>query len=93
MQRYSDMSFLMNLPFEEFLEIIIHASKEMQKSEIHDQWVALLPFMYVKWLKFMPFNEYFDACTGANIDMRPKEQVIDEILKLHGMESLENGNI
>ena len=88
MRRYSDMSYLMNLPFEEFLEMVLHASKQMQRDDIRAQWVACLPFMYIKKLKYMTFQEYLEAYMGTNIDMRPKEEIIDEILKLHGMEKL-----
>ena len=93
LRRYHDMDFVLALPFAEFCELAVFASKSMEEERIRDQWVALLPFMAIKWLKWMPFEEYADASTGRNIDTRPKQEIIDEILKLHGMESLEDGNI
>ena len=88
LRRYGSMEYVMQMPFEEFCELCVHASKQMQRKEIREQWVSLLPYMYLKQLKFMNFDEYFDLCTGANIDMRPAQEIIDEVLKMHGMESL-----
>jgi len=82
------MEYLLSLPFSEFCELAVVASKNMEEERLRAQWTALLPFMAIKWLKWMPFEEYVDGCTGRNIDTRPKEEIIDEILKLHGMESL-----
>lgn len=93
MRRYHDMGFLMGLPFEEFCDLSILASKKIQEEEIRAQWTALLPFMFMKVLKYMPFQEYLESCTGATVDMRPKEEIIAEIMALHGMESMEDGNI
>jgi len=93
LRRYHNMDFVLSLPFGEFCDLVIHASKSVEEDRIRNQWNALLPFMAIKWLKWMPFEEYADGCTGRNIDTRPKDEIIDEILKLHGMESLEDGNI
>lgn len=88
LRRYHDMNYVLSLPFSDFCELAIVASKNMEEERLRAQWNALLPFMAIKWLKWMPFDEYVDGCTGRNIDTRPKEEIIDEILKLHGMESL-----
>ena len=90
------MAYLMELPFGEFCELAIAASKQMEREEIKRQWNSLLPFMYMKQLKFMSFQEYFESCTGATVDRRPAQEIIDEILKAHHAESLEelgHGNI
>lgn len=58
---------------------------EQQNMEIYRaQYNALLPYMYLQYLKFMPFNEYVDRITGRNIDLRPAEEIIAEIEALHG---------
>jgi hypothetical protein len=86
----------MSLPFGEFCELALYARKKDQEEEIRQQWVSILPFMYMKWLRYMSFQDYFDGCTGATIDRRPAQEIIDEILKAHGMKNLEDfkdGNI
>lgn len=88
--RYHNMDYLKTLPFKEFLELVIVASKKMEEEQIRQQWNALLPFMYMKQLKFMPFKEYFESCTGATIDRRPAQEIIGEILTLHGMKNIED---
>ena len=90
------MPYLLQLPFGEFCELAVAASKQMEREEIKRQWIALLPFMYMKQLKFMSFQEYLESCTGATIDRRPAQEIIDEILAVHNAESLEelgHGNI
>ena len=94
--RYSDVNFLISLPLTEFCELVLAAAKQVQKEEIRKQWTALLPFMYMKRLKYMPFEDYFESCTGATIDRRPAEEIINEILEAHHAASLEelgHGNI
>ena len=83
----------MSLPFYEFCEFVVVASDKMQEEEIKQQWNNLLPFMCMKFLKYVSFDEYKKSITGENIDTRPKEQIINEILNIHGMESLEYGDI
>lgn len=90
MHRYQSMEYLMTLPFEEFLELVIAASRKMEEEQIRQQWNALLPYMYMKQLKFMSFQQYYESCTGATIDRRPAQEIINEILELHGMKSIED---
>ena len=71
-------------------------AEKIQEEKIRQQWIAVLPFMHLKQLKYMSFKDYYEACTGANIDWRPAKEIIQEILDAHGMESLEDfkdGNI
>ncbi len=93
LRRYSNIDYIMNLPFSEFCEFVVVASRKMQEEDIKQQWIQLLPFMAIKWLKYIPFEEYRQNVTGENIDTRPKQEIIDEIMKMHGMESLDYGNI
>ena len=96
MRRYHDAAYLMSLPFGEFCELALYARKKDQEEEIRQQWVSILPFMYMKRLRYMSFQDYFDGCTGATIDRRPAQEIIDEILKAHGMKDLgdfKHGNI
>ena len=90
------MGFLMKLPFEDLCDLIVVASEKIQEEQIRAQWVAMLPFMAIQWLEWKPFQEYLESCTGATIDRRPAQEIIDEILAVHNAESLEelgHGNI
>ena len=96
MRRYHDTAYLMSLPFGEFCELALYVRKKDQEEEIRQQWVSILPFMYMKRLRYMSFQDYYDGCTGETIDRRPEQEIIDEILKAHGMKNLEDfkdGNI
>ena len=84
------MNYVMSLPIGEFCDLVVCAAENIQKERIRQQWIAALPFMYLKQLKYMSFQDYYDACTGANIDWRPAEVIIQEILDAHGMENLED---
>ena len=90
------MNYVMSLPVGEFCELVVYAAEKIQEEKIRQQWIAVLPFMHLKQLKYMSFKDYYEACTGANIDWRPAKEIIKEILDAHGMESLEDfkdGNI
>ena len=43
------------------------------------QWTTMLPFMSLKWLKFVDFDDYKSQFTGANIDMRSDEEILAEV--------------
>ena len=51
----------MSLPLDEFCELVLYARKKNQEEEIRQQWVSILPFMYMKRLKYMSFQDYFDG--------------------------------
>ena len=76
--------------FNEFLETAIRVEEEEQ---CRAQWTAMLPFMSLGMLKFVPFKQYYDQCTDRNIDMRSNEEIINEICEMHGIEVSEFGNI
>lgn len=82
------MQYIMDLRLDEFCELVVHASEKIRENQIRSQWEALLPFMMIKWLKYVPFQEYLESCTGATFDARPKEEIIREIMELHGMKEL-----
>lgn len=43
------------------------------------QWCGMLPSL----VKYMSFDEFYDQMTGANIDLRPTEEIIKELEELH----------
>lgn len=43
------------------------------------QWTAMLPFMSLKMLKFVSFDDYKAQITGANLDLRSDEEILAEV--------------
>jgi len=68
----------------DFVPFIIKAKEVELDEQIRSQWVAMLPQMALKKLKYMPYEEYKNQCTGKNIDLRSTEEIIAELEELHG---------
>lgn len=60
-------------------DVLKTAIEKNRRDTIYEEWVALHPYMVLKWLKFMRFDEYYDARTGANMDMRPAAEILAEV--------------
>lgn len=70
-----------------FCSIAIEKDKE---ERIHQEWCAMLP----QFMRYVPFREFYDMETGANIDWRPAEVIMAEIDAMHkGGESGGTGDI
>ena len=50
-----------------------------RRKEAREQWLAMLPLMSVKMLKFMSFEDYLGQVTGQNIDLRPDAEILAEV--------------
>lgn len=77
------MHSLNDMSADEFIEFAEYALEKEQREEIKSEWIQLLPFMSLEMLSYMPFNEYYDRRTGKGIDMRPTEEIMEEIHALH----------
>lgn len=66
-----------------FIRFVVCAMEEDRKEQIRRQWTEMLPYMSLQYLKYVPFEEYYLNCTGANIDMRPTEDIIADIEETH----------
>lgn len=67
------------MELDEFVRFINLAREKDFEDKLYQQWCAMLPQMN----KYMAFGEFKDLMTGANIDMRPTEEIIAEIEALH----------
>lgn len=83
-RRYHDVKGLYDLDVQTFAEVLKLGKQQEEREYLHRQWVSMLPKMSSKELKYIPFEEYIDQCTGRNIDMRPAEEIIKELEELHG---------
>lgn len=73
----------MNMDVGEFIEFVLKAQEMEERDRLHEQWTAMLPLMSIQYLEYMSFEDYVDRCTGANIDMRPTNEIIADILNAH----------
>lgn len=73
----------MRMDVGKFLVFILKAKEEEQREQIRKQWTAMLPLMSIQYLKYVSFEKYYEQCTGADIDMRPTEEIIAEIEEAH----------
>lgn len=62
-----------------FIPFYRQAKKKDLEERIYMQWCGMLPSL----VKYMSFDEFYDQMTGANIDLRPTEEIIKELEELH----------
>ena len=91
LRRYHSLDCLKVLSVEQFCRLIILALDEESKEQFRREWLALLPMM-VFAQHYMTFDQYYETVTGANIDMRPVDEIIAEIDRKHAeVEGMKNG--
>jgi hypothetical protein len=66
-----------------FTQFVLNAKEMERKEQIQRQWTAMLPLMSMQYLKYMSFEEYYNNCTGANVDLRSTEEIIADIEETH----------
>ena len=65
------------MDFNEFIEFIVLAITKEKEDKIRGVYNALLPY-YANMGIYMPFEEFYDKFTGANIDLRPADEILNE---------------
>lgn len=71
------------MDFIELKEFIEFTLEKKQEGYYKQQYNNLLPFMYLKMLKYVSFNDFYEKSTGKNLDLRPAEVIIEEIMAKH----------
>lgn len=66
-----------------FIKFVLNALEMERKEQIRKQWTAMLPLMSIQYLQYMSFDDYYQRCTGANIDLRPTEEILADIEETH----------
>lgn len=69
------------------------ASTEQLRDRIRMQWVVLLPYMSMEMLQFMSFEDYYDAATGRNLDLRPTAAILAEVEEIRKEMRESNGTV
>lgn len=83
LKRYGNLEVVMTMDMDTFLELLRLILEKEKEERAYQQWCAMLPFMSLSMLEYVPFEEYADRLTGKNIDLRPREDIIREIEELH----------
>lgn len=73
----------MQMDVGKFFRFILNAKEEERKEQVRKQWTSMLPLMSMQYLKYMPFEEYYEKCSGANIDLRSTEEILADIEETH----------
>ena len=82
LRRYHSLDALKVLDISQTLKLLTMAIEEETKDRYRSEWTALLPVM-VFANHYMTFEQYYETCTGQNIDNRPVEEIIAEIDRKH----------
>ena len=85
-RRYHSPEVVLAMPFRDGLELLESGLEHERDQMLHRQWCALLPLMNMKMLAFEPFNQYKERLTGSGLDLRPADEIVEEIKALHGIE-------
>lgn len=87
LRRYHSLDFVNDMELMEFLEFIQLAREKDLEERLYQQWCAMLP----EFAEYIVFDEFKDMMTGKKVDMRPKEEIMEEIKTLHAKEGESNG--
>lgn len=82
LRRYHSLDAMKVLSIDQFIELILLAIESEVKEKYRQEWLSLLPMMLFA-NHYMTFDDYYETCTGKNIDMRPVEDIIAEIDRKH----------
>lgn len=82
LRRYHSLDALKVLSIDQTLELVLMAIESEVKERYRKEWLALLPMMLLT-NHYMTFDQYYETCSGKNIDMRPVEEIIAEIDRIH----------
>ena len=84
LRRYHNVEYIFSMEVYDFLLFLQKAREKEKEEQIRAQWTALLPNMDKN--NYISFSDYYDRCTGRNIDTRSAAEIIQEIKNLHGIE-------
>lgn len=58
------------------------AVEDRRRREAREQWVAMLPLMSAKILKYVSFEDYYGKISGKDFDLRPDSEILDEVAEI-----------
>lgn len=78
LHRYHNIDYVLQLPPEDGLALIVKAMEKDREERLFQQWVAQLPLMAVSG-EVESFANYKDRVTGANIDRRSTAELMADL--------------
>lgn len=69
----------MDLDIVRLFELNLKICEELRKKQAREQWLAMLPLMTIKMIKFKSFEDYYEQVSGKNIDLRPDSEILAEV--------------
>lgn len=82
LRKYHTLDFIKEMQVDEFIEFVSLAIENENKEKVERQYLALLPLLCLRG-KYMTFDKFYEQMTGANIDWRPADEIIQEIQEKH----------
>lgn len=70
---------ILNIEIGLFSRLYKQISKENIRSELKSEYNAILPLMYMRYIKEITFTDYYNRRTGGNVDQRPAEDILAEV--------------
>lgn len=83
LRRYNNIEYILSMEVYDFLIFLEKALKKEEEERIRLQWISMLPYMSMKSLEYISFEQYYEQCTGGNIDLRPAEEIMEDIREAH----------
>lgn len=83
LRRYKDPEYIFSMEVADFIRFLNLAREKEYQDQIRMQWTAHLPYMSMKQLEYISFEDYYDRVCGKNIDWRPVSVIMEEIEELH----------
>lgn len=68
----------MKMPASRAIKLITKAIDEERRQRFFMQWIMYLPFMTKE--NYVPFEEYYEQSKVPQIDTRPKDEIMSELL-------------
>jgi len=66
------------LPIKRAIKLIIKAKKEEEKARLFQMWLAKFTLMDKE--SFISFDDFYESAMVPKIDMRPKDEIMRELL-------------
>ena len=66
-----------DMSFGEFIDFVVLAINKENEDKIHGEYLAMLPLLMIRG-KYMSFEQFYEKMTGADLDMRPAEDILIE---------------
>ena len=79
LHRYSNIEYVYRQPIHRAVKLVLTAIEEDRKTIVYQQWLALLPNMTKD--TYITFSEFYETTKPKQVDMRPKEEIMRELLE------------